>query len=62
MTVSLVVSPANEMPAIALRNNARLVLLNLGETPYDDRANLRIAAPIGDVLPRIVDRVRARRA
>jgi NAD-dependent SIR2 family protein deacetylase len=59
---SLVVSPANGMPAAALRNDARLILLNMGETPYDAVAHLRISAPIGEVLPRVVERVRENRA
>lgn len=51
---SLVVSPANDMPRIALARGARLILLNRGETPFDDQAHLRIEHGIGDVLPAIV--------
>lgn len=54
---SLVVSPANDMPARALANGAKLILLNRGETPFDDRAHLRIDAGIGEVLPAICERV-----
>ncbi|MGZ3590737.1 MAG: Sir2 family NAD-dependent protein deacetylase, partial [Thermodesulfobacteriota bacterium] len=32
---SLVVSPANDMPRMALRSGARLVIINQGETPMD---------------------------
>jgi NAD-dependent SIR2 family protein deacetylase len=39
---SLVVSPANEMPQIALRSGARLVIMNKGETPFDDDCHLRL--------------------
>ena len=55
---SLVVSPANDIPRVALEAGARLILLNLGETPFDEQADLRIWAGIGDVLPPIVERVR----
>jgi NAD-dependent deacetylase len=55
---SLVVSPANEMPRVALEMGARLILLNRGETPFDELANLRIEAGIGEVLPPVVERVR----
>jgi len=51
---SLVVSPANEMPRIALSRGAKLILLNRGETPFDRDAHLRISDGIGDVLPAIV--------
>jgi NAD-dependent SIR2 family protein deacetylase len=57
---SLLVSPANEMPRAALQAGARLILLNLGETPFDTLAHLRISAPIGEVLPPIAERVRER--
>jgi NAD-dependent protein deacetylase/lipoamidase len=55
---SLVVSPANEMPRIALAAGAKLILLNRGETPFDRSAHLRIHDGIGDVLPAIVARLR----
>lgn len=55
---SLVVSPANEMPRVALEMGARLILLNRGETPFDERAHLRIDAGIGDVLPPVLARVK----
>jgi len=55
---SLVVSPANDMPVRALEAGARLILVNRGETPLDDAADLRIWAGIGEVLPPVVARVR----
>jgi NAD-dependent deacetylase len=54
---SLVVSPANDMPQQALEAGARVILLNRGETPFDDAVDLRIHAGIGGVLPAIVERV-----
>jgi len=55
---SLVVSPANEMPRVALESGARLILLNRGETPFDGLAHLCIEAGIGEVLPPVVERVK----
>ena len=55
---SLMVSPANEMPAIAVDQGARLIILNRGETPLDHLAHLRISAGISAVLPAIVCAVR----
>jgi NAD-dependent deacetylase len=51
---SLVVSPANDFPRVALAAGAKLILLNRGETPFDRAAHLRISDGIGDVLPAIV--------
>jgi len=55
---SLVVSPANEMPRIALESGARLVIINQGETPLDKRCHLRFEERIGEVLPPAVERLK----
>jgi len=55
---SLVVSPAANMPSIAQRNRSKLIILNLGETPYDTRADLRLFQDINEVLIPIVQRVK----
>ena len=51
---SLVVHPAALLAEEAHRRGARLVIVNQGETPLDDRADAVIHAPISEVLPRIV--------
>jgi NAD-dependent deacetylase len=56
---SLSVQPASLLAAEAHRRGARLVIVNQGETPLDDRADAVLRDPIGDVLPRIVDAVSA---
>jgi NAD-dependent SIR2 family protein deacetylase len=48
---SLVVYPAADMPRVALEARARLVIINKGETPYDQLAHLRFEEQIGEVLP-----------
>ena len=55
---SLVVSPANEMPRVALRSGARLVIINEGETPFDDECHLRFSERIGEVLPPVVEKLK----
>ena len=55
---SLVVTPAANMPGIAKKNGAKLIILNKGETPYDVVADLRFENLIEDVLPPIVERVK----
>ena len=51
---SLVVQPAALLALEAHRHGARLVIVNQGETPFDDVADAVIREPIGEVLPRIV--------
>lgn len=55
---SLVVTPAADMPRDALRSGAKLVIINQGETPFDEVAGLRFHEKIGDVLPRAVRRIK----
>lgn len=55
---SLVVVPAANMPGIAKRSGAKLIILNDGDTPYDSIADLRFHERISDVFPPIVERVK----
>ena len=55
---SLVVTPAANMPQVALQSGAKLILLNKGETPFDKAAHIRFWEKIGDVLPEIVKKVK----
>jgi NAD-dependent deacetylase len=55
---SLVVSPANDMPRVALRSGARLVIINQGETPMDRSCHLRFEEKIGEVLPPAINRLK----
>jgi len=48
---SLVVYPAADMPRVALQSGAKLVIINQGETPFDQHAHLRFSEAIGEVLP-----------
>jgi len=55
---SLVVTPAADMPKVALQSGARLVIINKGETPFDRVAHLRFEERTGEVLPPAVDRLK----
>jgi len=55
---SLVVTPAADMPRVALQAGAKLVIINQGETPYDSHARLRFAEGIGQVLPAVVEKLK----
>jgi len=55
---SLVVTPAADMPRVALQSGARLVIINKGETPLDRVAHLRFEERTGEVLPAAVDRLK----
>jgi NAD-dependent deacetylase len=52
---SLVVTPAANMPSLALDNGAKLIIINQGETPYDDVAHLRFWENAGMVMEDIVN-------
>lgn len=54
---SLEVMPAADLPALAVRSGARLVLINLGMTPYDHLADVLIRADVAQVLPKLVEAV-----
>jgi NAD-dependent deacetylase len=56
---SLVVYPAAALPEIALRNGARLVIMNAEPTPYDDLAEAVVREPLGEVLPALAARLAA---
>ena len=55
---SLVVSPADDMPKVALRSGARLVIINQGETPMDRSCHLRFEEKIGEVLPPAIGKLK----
>jgi len=55
---SLTVEPAASLVRMALRSRSRVVLINQGETPYDEVVSLRVWSGIGDVLPPAVERVK----
>jgi len=50
---SLAVYPAAGLPEIAVRNGARLVILNAEETPFDPVAAVVVRERLGDVLPKL---------
>jgi len=55
---SLVVTPAADLPELARKNGAKLVLINMGETPYDDLVDIKIEEKIGGVITKIVSQVK----
>lgn len=55
---SLVVNPAASLVGLALEQGARVVLVNQGETPYDELVALRIWEGIGEMIPPAVERAK----
>ncbi len=55
---SLVVYPAADMPEVALKSGARLVIINQGSTPFDQLAHLRFWDSIGKVMLPAVERLK----
>ncbi|MFN2491233.1 MAG: NAD-dependent deacetylase [Actinomycetota bacterium] len=54
---SLVVYPVAYLPQTALDAGARLVILNAEPTPYEERADALVRAPLGEALPELARRV-----
>ena len=55
---SMVVYPAAQMPVIAKRSGARLVIINLTDTPHDHLADIVINEKTGEVLSEAVARAK----
>jgi NAD-dependent deacetylase len=55
---TLVVYPAALMPIYAVESGARLVIINLSETPMDDRASVLITAKAGETMAKVLEKVR----
>jgi NAD-dependent deacetylase len=50
---SLLVNPAAALAGVAKRSGAALIIITLSDTPYDNLADVRIRAKVGEVLPQI---------
>jgi len=55
---SLVVQPAAQMPVIAKRNGAKLVIINRDETPCDPIADYVVHAQAGPTMATVIDQVK----
>ena len=55
---SLEVSPASDLPELALDNGAKLIIINLYPTHLDSQAEVVIHGNVAEVLPNMVDLVR----
>jgi NAD-dependent protein deacetylase/lipoamidase len=57
---SLVVHPAADIPLVALRSGARLIVVNAEPTPLDAQAEVVIHGRSGEVLPEVVSLITGR--
>ncbi|GAF81751.1 unnamed protein product, partial [marine sediment metagenome] len=55
---TLVIYPAAYMPAYATEAGARLAIVNLTPTPLDHYATVVIQGEAGEIMPRVMERVR----
>ncbi|VUT24451.1 MAG: NAD-dependent protein deacylase 2 [Candidatus Methanolliviera sp. GoM_oil] len=55
---SLVVYPVANLPPLAKKSGAKLVIINMQRTPYDGIADVVIHEKAGEVLPKIVAEVK----
>jgi NAD-dependent deacetylase len=51
---SLVVAPVSQLPGITLDNGGTLAILTESETPWDERASVRLHGRAGEQLPEVV--------
>ncbi|MEL9989781.1 MAG: NAD-dependent protein deacetylase [Thermoproteus sp.] len=56
---SLAVAPANRLPLIAKRRGAKLVIINMGPTELDDIADVIVRGRVEEILPKIVESLKA---
>jgi NAD-dependent deacetylase len=56
---SLAVAPASDIPMLALKNQARLIVINFEPTFVDPLADVVIHANAADILPQIMSRLEA---
>jgi NAD-dependent deacetylase len=56
---SLEVAPASDIPVLARRVGAKIIIVNLDSTPADNMADLVIRADAAEILPKIVNRLEA---
>jgi len=54
---SLEVYPASDLPVLAHRNSAKVIIINLEPTPLDKIADVIIRDDVADVLPAIVEQL-----
>ena len=55
---TLVVYPAAYIPIYALDAGAKLVIINIGDTPMDSRAAVRIEAKAGETMTKVINHVK----
>jgi NAD-dependent deacetylase len=56
---SLEVSPAADLPGLALAHRARLIIVNLSHTHMDEHADVLIRGDVAEILPHIAARLEA---
>ena len=56
---TLIVSPANQLPAVALRKGCPVVMINFDVTQYDDYVTAMIRQPAGEFLAKVTQRLEA---
>ncbi|NHJ86352.1 MAG: NAD-dependent protein deacylase [Asgard group archaeon] len=55
---SLVVFPAADLPHYAIKNNAKVIIINKGETPLDITATLKLEEDLEDILVKILAKIK----
>ena len=56
---TLSVWPAADIPLAAARRGVPFVIVNMGHTDFDDRADIKVDWPAGKAITRLVELLRA---
>jgi NAD-dependent deacetylase len=59
---SLEVTPAADIPFLAVESNARAIIVNLEPTGFDSRADIVVHGDVANILPQLVEAVSAVRS
>jgi len=54
---SLEVTPAADIPFLAVDSGAKAIMVNLEPTPFDSRADVVMYGDVAEILPRLVQTV-----
>ncbi len=57
---TLVVYPAAYMPVYAVQAGAKLIIVNMSDTPMDHSADVLLMGKAGEILPQMVERVKSK--
>ena len=55
---TLIVYPASYIPMYALESGANIAIINMGSTPFDSHARVRIHGKAGEIMSQVIGKIR----